>query len=368
MITGALSPDRKSEATVVQLKDLIQEEYKVSKKALITGITGQDGSYLAEYLLSLGYEVHGLVRRVALENPERRFDRIAHIVDKLILHPASLESYPSVFHVISRNEFDECYHLAAQSFVAESFSDGFSTMNTNINGTHYVLAALRELRPGCRFYFAGSSEMFGKVRESPQRETTPFHPRSPYGISKVAGFDLTRNYREAYGLYCVSGILFNHESPRRGYEFVTRKVTSTVARIKLGLTDQLRLGNLDAKRDWGHAADYVLAMHLMLQQPEPDDYVIATGESHSVREFCELAFREAGLDYRDYVKVDDQFYRPAEVDLLIGDSTKAREQLGWKPRYTFEGMIREMVQTDLKTLAGQNRVFTEAQKAGTGAD
>src|SRR6266508_3204034 len=240
------------------------------KKVLITGITGQDGSYLTEHLLGLGYEVHGLVRRVALEVPERRFDRIAHLLDKITLHAASLESYPSIFHVISRNEFDECYHLAAQSFVAESFPDGFSTMNTNINGTHYMLAALRELQPKCRFYFAGSSEMFGKVREVPQRETTPFHPRSPYGISKVAGFELTRNYREAYGMFCVSGILFNHEGPRRGFEFVSRKITSTVARITLGLANELRLGNLEARRDWGHAADYVRAMHLMIQQPQPD--------------------------------------------------------------------------------------------------
>jgi len=322
----------------------------MSKKALITGITGQDGSYLAEHLLQHGYEVHGLVRRVALENPERRFDRLAHILDQLTLHPASLESYPSIFHVVSQNNFDECYHLAAQSFVAESFADGFSTMNTNINGTHYVLAALRELRPGCRFYFAGSSEMFGKVRESPQRETTPFYPRSPYGISKVAGFELTRNYRETYGMYAVSGMLFNHESPRRGYEFLTRKVTSTVARIKLGLSNELRLGNLDARRDWGHAADYVRAMHLMLQQPEPEDYVIATGQAHAVREFVELAFREADLDYRDYVKVDEQFCRPAEVDLLMGDSTKAREQLGWKPEYTFERMIGEMVKSDIDAM------------------
>jgi GDPmannose 4,6-dehydratase len=330
----------------------------MSKKALITGITGQDGSYLAEHLLNLGYEVHGLVRRVALENPERRFDRIAHVLDRLVLHAASLESYPSIFHVLSQNDFDECYHLAAQSFVAESFADGFSTMNTNINGTHYVLAALRELRPQCRFYFAGSSEMFGKVRESPQKEGTPFYPRSPYGISKVAGFELTRNYREAYGMYAASGILFNHESPRRGYEFVTRKTTSTVARIKIGLATELRLGNLEAKRDWGHAADYVRAMHLMLQQPEPDDYVVATGVTHTVGEFCEQAFNEVGLDYRDYVKIDERFLRPAEVDLLMGDSTKARNKLGWKPQYTFERMVKEMVQSDLEaaSLTGSRNV------------
>ena len=261
-----------------------------------------------------------------------------------------MESYASIFHIITRHDFDECYHLAAQSFVAESFSDGFSTMNTNINGTHYMLAALRELRPSCRFYFAGSSEMFGKVRESPQRETTSFHPRSPYGISKVAGFDLTRNYREAYGMFCASGLLFNHESPRRGFEFVTRKITSTVARIKIGLADELRIGNLEAQRDWGHAADYVRAMHMMLQQNEPDDFVIATGETHTVRDFCELAFGELDLDYRQYVKADERFYRPAEVDLLVGDYTKARQILGWQPTRTFRELVKEMVHSDLKAI------------------
>jgi GDPmannose 4,6-dehydratase len=319
----------------------------VTKKALITGITGQDGSYLAEYLLSLGYEVHGIVRRVALEAPETRFSRISQIVDRLVLHPATLESYPSIYNIISKHDFDECYHLAAQSFVAESFSDGFSTMNININGTHYVLAALRDLRPKCRFYFAGSSEMFGKAEEVPQTETTKFHPRSPYGISKVAGFHLTRNYRDAYQMYCVSGILFNHESPRRGFEFVTRKVTNAVAQIKLGRATELKIGNLEAKRDWGHAADYVRAMHMMLQQPTPDDYVIATGETHSVREFCELAFGEVGLNYKDYVRVDERYYRPAEVDLLIGDAHKARNVLAWEPKYTFRALIKEMVQSDL---------------------
>jgi GDPmannose 4,6-dehydratase len=266
------------------------------------------------------------------------------------LHAASLESYPSVFSVVSRVAFDECYHLAAQSFVAESFADGFSTLNANINGTHYVLAALREIQPRCRFYFAGSSEMFGKVAEVPQDEGTRFHPRSPYGISKVAGFELTRNYREAYRMFCASGILFNHESPRRGFEFVTRKITSTVARIKSGLADELRLGNLDARRDWGHAADYVRAMHLMLQRDEPDDYVVATGETHTVREFCERAFARAGLDWERYVRTDERFYRPAEVDLLIGDSSKARRELGWAPSHTFEQLVDEMVDADLRVM------------------
>jgi GDPmannose 4,6-dehydratase len=321
------------------------------KKVLITGITGQDGSYLAEHLLELGCEVHGFVRRVALEDPSRRFTRVSHLLDRVKVHAASLESYASIFHIFSREQFDECYHLAAQSFVGESFADGFSTMNTNINGTHFILAALRELQPACRFYFAGSSEMFGKVAEVPQRETTRFHPRSPYGISKVAGFDLTRNYREAYGMFCVSGILFNHESPRRGFEFVTRKITSTVARIKAGLADELRLGNLDARRDWGHASDYVRAMRLMLQQDGPDDYVVSTGETHTVREFCERAFARAGLDWQRYVKVDEVFYRPAEVDILIGDSSKARAALGWEPSYSFEQLVNEMVDSDVAALA-----------------
>jgi GDPmannose 4,6-dehydratase len=223
-------------------------------------------------------------------------------------------------------------------------------MNTNINGTHYMLAALRELRPECRFYFAGSSEMFGKVREVPQSENTPFYPRSPYGISKVAGFDLTRNYREAYGMYCSSGILFNHEGPRRGHEFVTRKISSTVAKIKLGMASELRLGNLEARRDWGHAKDYVRAMRLMLQQPEADDYVVASGESHSVRDFCEAAFSQVDLDYKDYVVTDERFHRPAEVDQLVGDPTRAHRILGWQPEYTFPELVAEMVHSDIDNI------------------
>jgi GDPmannose 4,6-dehydratase len=318
------------------------------RKAFITGITGQDGSYLAEYLLGKGYEVHGLVRRVALEAPEKRFSRIAHFKSDLILHAGSLESYPSLFHILARTKFDECYHLAAQSFVAESFEDGFSTMNSNSSGTHYLLAALHQVQPDCRFYFAGSSEMFGKVREVPQRETTPFHPRSPYGISKVTGYYLTLNYREAHNMFCSNGMLFNHESPRRGFEFVTRKITHYVARIKAGLAKELRLGNLEAKRDWGHAADYVEAMHLILQHSEPDDFVVAMGETHSVREFCEIAFSEVGLDYREFVVADPKFYRPAEVDLLVGDASRAREILGWKPKHTFRGLVAQMVANDME--------------------
>src|SRR6266699_5734326 len=320
-----------------------------SKRALITGITGQDGSYLAEHLLGLGYEVHGLVRRVALEDPQRRFTRLGHLLEKITLHPASLESYPSIFHVLSKHNFDECYHLAAQSFVAESFTDGFSTMNTNINGTHYMLAALRELRPECRFYFAGSSEMFGKVRETPQNEDTPFHPRSPYGAAKVFGHYTTVNYREAYGLHASSGICFNHESPRRGLEFVTRKVTNSMARIKLGLQEKITLGNLDSSRDWGFAGDYVDAMWRMLQQPEPGDFVIAMGETHTNRELLDVAARVAGFDdWHLLVQQDERFMRPAEVDILTGDAGKARRQLDWQPRVTFEELVQMMYENDLK--------------------
>jgi GDPmannose 4,6-dehydratase len=317
-------------------------------RALITGITGQDGSYLAELLTSMGYEVHGLVRRVALEDPAHRLGRLEAVRDRITLHAASLESFASLFKVVSDIAPDECYHLAAQSFVSYSFDDEFSTFNSNINGTHYVLAALRQVNPRCKFYFAGSSEMFGKVEEVPQTEHTRFHPRSTYGISKVCGYELTRNYREAYNAFAVSGIMFNHESPRRGYEFVTRKISSGVARIVAGQAKELRLGNLDAKRDWGHAREYVDAMWLMLQQAEPDDYVIATGETHSVREFCELAFSTVQLDYRDYVRVDERFFRPAEVELLVGDASKARRVLGWEPKTSFQSLVREMVLEDVR--------------------
>jgi GDPmannose 4,6-dehydratase len=299
--------------------------------------------------------VHGLVRRVAFEVPEQRFSRIAHLLDRLVLHAASLESYPSIFAVISRHRFDECYHLAAQSFVAESFADGFSTMAMNINGAHYVLAALQQLQPDCRFYFAGTSEMFGRAPESPQNERTPFHPRSPYGISKVAGHHLTVNYRDSYGMFACSGILFNHESPRRGHEFVTRKISSAAARIRLGLATEVRLGNLDAVRDWGHARDSVRAMHLMLQQPRPDDYVVATGERHSVRDLCELAFSAVELDYRDWIVVDERFTRPSEVESLTGDATKARRELGWAPTVSFPELVREMVAFDLAQLRDSMR-------------
>jgi GDPmannose 4,6-dehydratase len=323
-----------------------ESDGNASRRALITGITGQDGSYLAEFLLAKGYEVHGIVRRVALEDPENRLARLKSVRSRVQLHAGSLESYARVHQVLGKVRPHECYHLAAQSFVTYSFDDEFSTLGTNINGTHYLLSALRLVTPECRFYFAGSSEMFGKTEEEPQNERTPFHPRSTYGISKVAGFDLTRNYREAYGIHASSGILFNHESPRRGYEFVTRKITAGVARILAGKDSQLRLGNLEARRDWGHAQEYVEAMWLMLQQPEPGDYVVATGESHSVREFVELAFSSVGLDWQRYVEIDPDLYRPAEVNVLRGDAARARSVLGWAPRKGFTELVREMLASD----------------------
>jgi GDPmannose 4,6-dehydratase len=319
-------------------------------RALITGITGQDGSYLAELLLEKGYEVHGMVRRVALEDPEHRLGRITHLLDRLTLDAGSLDSYPSVFSVISDVRPDEVYHLAAQSFVGNSFDDAFTTFRVNIDGTHFVLESIRQIVPQCRVYFAGTSEMFGNAEEVPQNERTRFHPRSPYGISKVTGFELARNYREAYGMFVAGGILFNHESPRRGFEFVTRKITRHVARIKAGQTNELPLGNLDAKRDWGYAGDFVQAMQLMLQQNQPDDFVIATGETHSVREFCEVAFSRAGLNWEDHVVVRPEFFRPAEVHQLQGDASKARRVLGWESTVTFEQLVQMMVDHDL-TLA-----------------
>ena len=318
------------------------------KKALISGITGQDGSYLAEFLLAKGYEVHGIVRRVAIEDPVHRLFRILSVKDRLHLHAASLESLPSLYRVLHTVRPDECYHLAAQSFVAYSFEDEFSTLNANINGTHHMLAAIRDVVPQCRFYFAASSEMFGNAEQSPQTEATPFYPRSAYGISKVAGYHLTRNYRQVYSIFACNGILYNHESPRRGYEFVTRKITSHAARIRLGLAKELRLGNLDAKRDWGHSADYVEAMWLMLQQDKPDDYIVATGEQHSVREFAEAAFSHVGLDYRQYVTIDPQFQRPADVETLLGDASKAKAKLGWASSHSFQVLVHEMVDADLQ--------------------
>ena len=321
------------------------------KTALITGITGQDGSYLAELLVEKGYAVHGITRRIAMEDPEHRMSRVRGLLDQIELHPASMESYPSIFRVIQKVRPDEIYHLAALSYVGRSFDDEFSTLNTNINGTHYVLAAFKEAVPESRLYFAATSEMFGKVTDVPQKECTPFHPCSAYGISKLAGYELTRNYREGYQIHASSGILFNHESPRRGFEFVTRKITSHAARIKLGLARELRLGNLEARRDWGHAKDYVRAMWLMLQQDQPGDYVIATGQTRSVRDFAEMAFQRVALDYRDYVKVDPAFCRPGEADQLVGDATLARSKLGWRQEHSFEELVCEMVDEDLRLFA-----------------
>tara|TARA_B100000902_G_C27305131_1_gene915008 strand:+ start:177 stop:1160 length:984 start_codon:yes stop_codon:yes gene_type:complete len=318
------------------------------KKALITGITGQDGSYLAEFLLKKNYKVHGLVRRVASEDSNHRLWRLRHMLNKITLHPASLESYASMAKIIQKTKPTEVYHLGAQSYIDYSFRDEFSTLNTNINGTHYILSALKEFSPKTKFYFAGSSEMYGKVRQVPQTEKTPFYPRSVYGISKVAGFDLTRNYREAYNMFCCSGILFNHESPRRGFEFVTRKITHAVARIKFGLQKDLKLGNMDAKRDWGHAEDYVEAMWLMLNKKKPDDYVISTGMQYSVRDFAKLAFSLVDLDYKKYVKVEKKLYRPSEVDSLLGDCRKAKRELKWKPRYNFKKLVEDMIRSDLE--------------------
>lgn len=336
------------------------------KRALITGITGQDGSYLAELLLIKGYEVHGIVRRVAIEDPEHRLWRIKQILDQVVLHPASMESFASLFNVVDQVCPDECYHLASQSFVSYSFEDEFSTLSTNVNGTHFMLASIKARAPHCRFYFAASSEMFGNVKQTPQNEHTPFYPRSPYGISKVAGYHLTRNYREAYGLWALSGILFNHESPRRGLEFLTRKVANSVARIKLGLAKELRIGNLEAKRDWGHAQDYVRAMWLMLQQEHPEDYVIATGEVFSVKEVVELAFRYVGLDWRNHVIIDERLHRPAEIYELRGDFSKARQEMGWEPTVSSSQLIRMMVDADIEALRHQPSEISRADVSKPG--
>ena len=317
-------------------------------KALITGISGQDGSYLAELLLDKGYEVHAIVRRASSTN----YWRIEHILDRIHLHPADLLDQLSLIKVIDEVRPRELYNLAAMSFVPASWDQPMLTGEFNAQGVTRILEAVRQVDTGIRVYQASSSEMFGKVREVPQTELTPFYPRSPYGVSKVYGHYITVNYRESYNLFAVSGILFNHESPRRGLEFVTRKVTDGVARIKLGFADSLALGNLDAQRDWGFAGDYVRAMWLMLQQPEADDFVIATGESHSVRELVEVAFGHAGLDWKKFVKLDPRFLRPAEVDHLIGDPAKARRVLDWKPEVDFPELVKMMVDADINRLKG----------------
>ncbi|MEB2287623.1 MAG: GDP-mannose 4,6-dehydratase [Anaerolineae bacterium] len=318
----------------------------MTKRALITGITGQDGSYLAEFLLEQGYEVFGLVRRTSTVN----FSRIDHIQDRLNLIPGDMLDQTSLQLALQQCEPDEVYNLAAQSFVQTSWTQPVFTGDVTALGVTRLLDAIRHVNPAIRFYQASSSEMFGKVREVPQRETTPFYPRSPYGVAKVYGHWITVNYRESYGLHATSGILFNHESPRRGLEFVTRKVTHNVARIKLGMADELRLGNLDARRDWGYAGDYVRAMWLMLQQDKAEDYVIATGETHSVEELVSVAFEYVGLDWKQYVVQDPRFMRPAEVDMLVGDASKAGKALGWEPQITFTDLIHRMVDADLELL------------------
>jgi GDPmannose 4,6-dehydratase len=323
-------------------------EYKVPMppRALITGVTGQDGSYLAELLLDEGYEVVGMVRRSSTVN----FERIAGIQDRLTLVPGDLVDEASMINILREHRPSEVYNLAAQSFVQTSWSQPVLTGEITALGVTRLLDAIRIVDPEIRMYQASSSEMFGKVVEVPQRETTPFYPRSPYGVAKVYGHWITVNYRESYDLHATSGMLFNHESPRRGLEFVTRKISHGVARIKAGLDRELRLGNLDSQRDWGYAGDYVRAMHLMLQQDRADDYVVATGQTHSVRQFCEVAFGVVDLDYRDFVAVDERFIRPAEVDLLVGDFSKARKVLGWEPKVAFEALVEMMVKADLDLL------------------
>ncbi len=321
----------------------------MSKRALITGLTGQDGSYLAEFLLEKGYEVAGMVRRSSTIN----FERIAHIQDDLQIVQGDLLDEMSLIDVIRRQQPDEVYNLAAQSFVQTSWQQAVLTGETTALGVTRILNAVREADPDIRFYQASSSEMFGKVVEVPQSERTPFYPRSPYGVAKLYGHWITVNYRESFNLHASSGILFNHESPRRGLEFVTRKITNHVARIRHGLADELRLGDLDPQRDWGFAGDYVEAMWLMLQQDKPQDFVVATGETHSVQEFCELAFGHVDLDWREYVVQDQAFMRPAEVDLLIGDASSARETLGWRPRTTFPELVTMMVEADMELVARQ---------------
>jgi len=314
--------------------------------ALITGITGQDGSYLAELLLEKGYEVWGMVRRASTES----YDRIEHLRDRLNFVQGDLLDQPSLTQALVESEPDEVYNLAAQSFVPTSWSQPVLTAEFTAVGVTRLLEAIKQVNPSIRFYQASSSEMFGKVQEVPQSETTPLYPRSPYGVAKCYGHYITVNYRESYGMHCSSGILFNHESPRRGLEFVTRKVTDGVARIKLGMTDELAMGNLDAKRDWGFAGDYVEAMWLMLQQGKPDDYVVATGETHTVERLVDLAFSHVGLAWKDHVRIDERFVRPAEVDLLIGDPSKAKEKLGWEPKVSFEELVAMMVDADMDRL------------------
>jgi len=326
-----------------------------AKRALITGVNGQDGSYLAELLLERGYEVHGVVRRDALEDPAHRLANIRGFQDRVQLHVGALDNPLSIYKIVSGVRPEECYHFASSSFVSYSFEDEASIVASNFTATHSLLSTLKELAPECRTYFAGSSEMFGSARAAPQNEATPFNPRSVYGISKLAAFHLARNYREHHKMFVAAGILYNHESPRRGYQFVTRKITSAVAKIKLGLARSVPLGNLDASRDWGYAPAYVRAMHAMLQRPAPADYVIATGVSRTVRQFLRTAFSVVGFDYEPYVTVDPSYFRPSEAVELRGDATLARKELGWAPSKTFEDLVAEMVESDLRALQNGRR-------------
>lgn len=323
------------------------------RKALISGINGQDGSYLAELLLDNGYEVHGIVRRDALEDSAHRLSNISHLLDRLKLHSGSVDNHLSVYKIVGNVVPDECYHLAASSFVSYSFDDEASVLSNNFNSTHYLLASVKELSPHCRFYFAGSSEMFGNAEAAPQNEQSRFNPRSIYGISKLAAYHLVRNYRLHHGVFACAGILYNHESPRRGYEFVTRKITSTAAKIHLGLAHSIELGNVDARRDWGYAPEYVDAMHRMLRHDVPDDYVIATGQLHSVREFLQAAFAVVGLDYQQYLRINPEYFRPDESVPLCGDAGKARQVLGWQPHMPLQDIAAEMVRHDLALLGGK---------------
>ena len=339
----------------------------MKKTALITGITGQDGSYLAELLLSKGYSVHGMVRRVAAEDKLHRFWRLKSFMNKITIHAGSLESYASIINIITKIKPNEIYHLGAQSYIDYAFKDEFSTINTNINGTHFLLSAIKEFSPKTKFYFAGSSEMFGKVREIPQNEKTPFHPRSVYGISKVAGFDLTRNYREAYNLFCCSGILFNHESPRRGLNFVTRKITHSLARILAGKEKKIYLGDISTKRDWGHAKDYVRGIWMILQNNKPDDFVLSTGKNYSIEDYIKKVFKILDLNWKNFVKTNTKnFLRPSEVRNLKGDSTKARKILKWKPKYSLNNLCKEMLINDLNlygmTLNDAKKIAKKMQK------
>jgi GDPmannose 4,6-dehydratase len=320
------------------------------KRALITGVNGQDGSYLAEMLVAKGYEVHGVVRREAMEDPAHRMVNIAAVRGQIRLHPGSLDNHLSLYKIAAAVRPDECYHLASSSFVSYSFEDESSIVANNFNATHSLLSSLKELAPQCRVYFAGSSEMFGDAKASPQNEATPFNPRSVYGISKLAAFQLARNYREHHRMFVAAGILYNHESPRRGHQFVTRKITSTAAKIKLGQAKTLSLGNIEARRDWGYAPDYVAAMHAMLQKDTPGDYVVATGTTHTVEDFLRTAFGVLDLYYESYVNIDPEYFRPSETVPLCGDAALARRELGWTPSRTFEQIVEEMVRADFDLL------------------